>query len=225
VNNLGLFESGPAVLIHIVVKFAHFPESPFFIKKDGIASATPSILKSAFLAEAGLLTYDKVVRQEIAIDSIRNCGQPDQDSLFITVLLQILDSNKQSLVLCSRRNIAALFMQHLEKRLYVESFANTIELQDVSPEDIAAKYIAYDSAVHQAAFRSLAAAEKAYDQPTVSTKDILYRLRETHPNSRCYTLSKQFFCIALAIENSLAREKKRVVDFLLAIVSGTLFVC
>ena len=221
VDKLGLFESGPEVLVHIVVKSAHFPESPIFIKKDNIAPAAPSILKSACLAEAGLLSFDKVVRQEIAIDSISNRGQPDEESLFVTVLLQTLESNKQSLVLCSRRNVAALFRRHLEKRPYVESFANTIGLRDVSPEEIAAKYIAYDSAVHQAAFRSLAAAEEAYDQLTDSIKVILFKLKETHPSSRCYTLSKQFFCIALAIENSIAREKKRAVDFLLAIVSGT----
>jgi hypothetical protein len=212
VNNLGLFEAGPEVLIHIVVKSAHFSESPFFIKKDCIAPAAPSILKRAFLAEAGLLSYDKVVRQEIAIDYIRNRGQPDQDSLLMTVLLQTLESNKQSLVLCSRRNIAALFRRHLEKRPYVESFVNTIELhlQDASPEEIAAKFIAYDSTVHQAAFHSLAASEKAYTllDCNIAT-EILLTLKDTQPTSRCYTLSKQFFCIALAIENSIASEKKR----------------
>jgi hypothetical protein len=72
-REFGLFEGGAAAAIHIAVKCVHSPESPFFVKKNSIAPAAPSILKESALEKAGLLNYDNVVRQEISLDSIQNC--------------------------------------------------------------------------------------------------------------------------------------------------------
>jgi hypothetical protein len=112
-------------------------------------------------------------------------------------------------------------MRRLEKRPYVESFKNTIELKGALRADIAERFIALDSAVHNAAFRSLAATEKAYALLEERTTKILIFLGNIEPHSHCHSPSKHFFCTALAIENSIAKEKKRAVNLLLAIVSGT----
>jgi hypothetical protein len=58
-----------------------------------------------------------------------------------------------------------MFRRHLEKRPYVESFKNTIELKGASRVDIAERFVAYDSSVHSAAFRTLAATKLS--KPTV----------------------------------------------------------